>query len=133
MLTTWISLTHTHTHTQSLSSIALGRSSKLHPVFAQRWCKLGLAGRLTLACSCVQVHRRTSIISSLLLIQQCSTCLVWKITTTIKKKILVKIHRCISEYWVQGEDNFSKLREEKESKIWAKKREKEKKKRKQEV
>ena len=49
-----------------LSFITPGKSSKLHPVWAQSWCKLFLAR------SCVGSRRKTSS----LLLQQCSTCLV---------------------------------------------------------
>ena len=70
-LATRISLTISH-H-PSLSSIAPGRSSKLHPLSAQSWV---LAGRPTLAHPWVDVHRRTSPMSSSLLLHQYPACLV---------------------------------------------------------
>ena len=59
-----------------LSSIGFSRSSKLHPVSAQSWCKSVLAGRQTILRPCVGVHRRTSLMSSFLLPQQCFACFV---------------------------------------------------------
>ena len=60
----------------SLSSIASGKSSGLHPVSAQSCCMLVRAGRPTFARSCEGVHRSTSLMSSSLLLQQCPACLV---------------------------------------------------------
>ena len=60
----------------SLSSIAPSRSSKLHPVFAQRYYREVLAGRPTLARLCEGIGRRTSLMSSSLLLHQCPACLV---------------------------------------------------------
>ena len=61
----------------SLSFIASGRSSGLHPVSSHSCCMHVLAGRPAFARSCVGVHRSTSLMSSSLLIQQCPACLVW--------------------------------------------------------
>ena len=52
----------------SLSSIASGRSSGLHPVSAQSCCMLVLAGRPAFAWPCERVHRSSSLISSSLLL-----------------------------------------------------------------
>ena len=60
----------------SLHSIAFDWSSRLHPVSAQSCCKSVVVGRLTLARPCEVVNRRTSLISSSLLLQQCPACLV---------------------------------------------------------
>ena len=60
----------------SLSFIASGRSSGLHPVLSHSCCMYVQAGRLAFARSYVEVHRSTSFISSSLLLQQCSACLV---------------------------------------------------------
>ena len=45
-------------------------------VSVQSCCRSVLVGHSTLACSCVGVHRRTSLMNSSLLLQQCLTCLV---------------------------------------------------------
>ena len=74
ILPVWISLTLSH-HS-SLSSITLGRSSILHPVSVQSFCRWVLAGCPTLACPCEGVHGRTLLMSSSLLLQQCPLCLV---------------------------------------------------------
>ena len=60
----------------SLSSIASGRSSRLHPVWVQSCCMLVRAGRPAFAHPCELVHRSTSLMSSSLLLQQCPICLV---------------------------------------------------------
>ena len=60
----------------SLSSIAFGRSSGLHPVSAQNCCMLVRAGRPAFARPCEGVHRSTSFTSLSLLLQQCPACLV---------------------------------------------------------
>ena len=60
----------------SLSFIASGRSSRLHPVSSHRCCKYVLAGRPALARPYVGVHRSTSLMSSSLLLQQCPAGLV---------------------------------------------------------
>ena len=60
----------------SLSSIAFGRSSRLHPVSAQSCCMYVRAGHPAFACPCVGVHRSTSLTSMSLFLQQCPACLV---------------------------------------------------------
>ena len=60
----------------SLSSIAPGRSFRLHLVFAQSWCKSVLSGWSTLTCPCAGVHKKMFLMSSSLLLQQCPACLV---------------------------------------------------------
>ena len=59
----------------SLSSIALRSFSMLHPVSLQSCCRLVLDGHPTLARPCEEVHWSTSLMSSPLLLQQCTTCL----------------------------------------------------------
>ena len=66
----------------SLSSIASCKSSRLHPVSVQNCCRLVLVGRPTFARTCEEIHRRMSLMSSSLLLQQypaCLACLFWMI------------------------------------------------------
>ena len=60
----------------SLLSITSGRSSRLHPVSAQSCFMQVLAGCPAFALPCEGVHQSTSLMSSSLLLQQCSICLV---------------------------------------------------------
>ena len=60
----------------SLSFIASGRSSGLHPVSSHSCCMYVLAGRPAFALSYVGVHWSISLMSSSLLLQQCPACLV---------------------------------------------------------
>ena len=60
----------------SLSFIASGRSSGLHPVSSQTCCMYVRAGRPAFARLYVGVHRSTSLMSSSLLLQLCPACLV---------------------------------------------------------
>ena len=60
----------------SLSFIASGRSSGLHPVSSHSCCMYVRAGRPAFARPYVGVHRSTSLMTSSLLLQQCPTCLV---------------------------------------------------------
>ena len=60
----------------SLSFIASGRSSGLHPVSTHSCCMYVLAGRPAFARPYVGVHRSTLLMSSSLLLQQCPACLV---------------------------------------------------------
>ena len=69
-----ISLTLSHYF--FLSFIASGRSSGLHPVSSQSCCMYVLAGHPAFAWLYIGVHRSTSLMSSSLLLQQCSACLV---------------------------------------------------------
>ena len=59
----------------SLSFIASGRSSGLHPVSSHSCCMQVRAGRPVFAWPYVGVHRSTSLTSSSLLLQQCPACL----------------------------------------------------------
>ena len=69
-----------HTHTlslySSLSFIAPGSSSRLHPASAQSWRKQVLADWPIPSRSCLGVYRRISLLSWPLLLQQCPVCLV---------------------------------------------------------
>ena len=65
-----------HSHHLSLSFIAFGRSSGLHPISSQRCCMSVRAGRPGFARPCEGVHRSRSFMSLSLLIQQCPACLV---------------------------------------------------------
>ena len=70
----WISLTLSRHF--SLSFIASGRSSGLHPVSSHSCFMYVRAGRTAFAWPYVGVHRRTSLMSSSLLLQQCPACLI---------------------------------------------------------
>ena len=70
----WISLTLSRHF--SLSFIAFGRSSGLHPVSSHSCCMYVRAGRPAFAWPYAGVHRSTSLMSSSLLLQQCPACLV---------------------------------------------------------
>ena len=73
----------TPSHHISISSIAFGRSSGLHPVSAQSSCMFIRAGRPAFARTCEGVHRSTSLTSSSLLLQQCPVYLVSLIFVTV--------------------------------------------------
>ena len=60
----------------SLSFIASGRSSGLHPVSSHSCWMYVRAGRPAFAQPYVGVHRSTSLMSSLLLLKQCPACMV---------------------------------------------------------
>ena len=60
----------------SLSFIASGRFSGLHPVSSHSCCMFVLAGRPAFARPYARVHESTSLMSSSLLLQQCPACLV---------------------------------------------------------
>ena len=60
----------------SLSFIASGRSSGLHPVSSHSCCMYVRAGRPAFARPYVRVHSSTSLMSSCLLLQQCLVCLI---------------------------------------------------------
>ena len=60
----------------SLSFIASGSSSGLHPVSSHSCCMYVLAGCPAFARPYMGVHRCTSLMSSSLLLQQCPACLV---------------------------------------------------------
>ena len=60
----------------SLSFIASGRSSRLHPVSSYICCMYVRAGRPAFARPYVGVHWSTSLMSSFLLLQLCLACLV---------------------------------------------------------
>ena len=70
----WISLTLSRHF--SLSFIASGRSSGLHPVSPHSCCMYVRAGRPAFAWPYAGVHRSTSLMSSSLFLQQCPACLV---------------------------------------------------------
>ena len=66
----------------SLSIIASGRSSGLHPVSLHSCCMYVPAGRPAFARTYVGVHWSKSLMSSSLLLQQCPTCLgrlTWRV------------------------------------------------------
>ena len=60
----------------SLSFIAAGWSSGLHPVSSHSCCMYVRDGRPAFARPYVGVHRSTALMSSSLLLQQCPACLV---------------------------------------------------------
>ena len=69
-----ISLTLSHLF--SLTFIASGRSSGLHPVYSHCCCMYVRDGFPAFARPYVGVHRSSSLMSSSLLLQQCPACLV---------------------------------------------------------
>ena len=71
---TWISLALSRHF--SLSFIASGRSSGLHPVSSHNCCIYVRAGRPVFAWPYAGVHRSTSLMSSSSLLQECPACLV---------------------------------------------------------
>ena len=73
-MSAWLSLTLSRHF--SLSFIASGWSSGLHPIFSQSCSMYVRAGRPAFARPYVGVHRSTSLMSSSLLLQQCPACLV---------------------------------------------------------
>ena len=70
----WISLTLSRHF--SLSFIASGRSSGLHPISSHSCCMYVQAGCPAFAWRYVWVHRSTSLMSLSLVLQQCPACLV---------------------------------------------------------
>ena len=66
----------------SLSFIAFGRSSGLHPVSSHSCCIYVQAGGPAFAWPYAGVHRCTSLMRSSLLLQQCPVCLV-RVTCTV--------------------------------------------------
>ena len=60
----------------SLSFVASGRSSVLHPVSSDSCWMYVRADRPAFARPCVGVHRSISLMSSSMLLQQCPACLV---------------------------------------------------------
>ena len=62
-------------HSLSLSTLAPDKFSKLHLVSMLDWCKWILTGQPTLSRPCFGVHRRTSLMISSFLLQQCRTCI----------------------------------------------------------
>ena len=60
----------------SQSFIASGRTSELHPVSSHSCCMYVRAGPPAFVQPYVGVHRRTSLMNSSLLLQQCPACLV---------------------------------------------------------
>ena len=60
----------------SLSLIASGRSSGLHPVSLHSCCMFARVGRPAFAWSYVRAHRSTSLMSSCWLLLQCPACQV---------------------------------------------------------
>ena len=60
----------------SLSFIAFGRSSGLHPVSSHSCCMYVRTGRPAFAWPYAGVHRSTSLMGLFLLLQQCPACLV---------------------------------------------------------
>ena len=70
----WISLILSHHF--SLSFIASGRPSGLHPISSQSCCMYVRAGCPAFAWPYVGVHRNTSLMSLSLLLQQHPACLV---------------------------------------------------------
>ena len=70
-----------------LSSLALGRLSRLHPVSIHSYCIYVLAGHPSPAHRCEGVHKRMSLICSPLLLQQCSVSLVHLIRIVLEMEV----------------------------------------------
>ena len=94
----------------SLSFIASGRSSGLHPVSSYSCWMYVRAGHPAFARPYMGVHRSTLLMSSSLLLQQCSACLVrqtWIVFVMVKKnyveticlKIIYIQNICINRIW----------------------------------
>ena len=81
----------------SLSFIASGRSSGLHPVSSHSCCMQAGDGRPAFARPYEGCHRRTSLMSLFLLIQQCPACLAR--LTDIYIYIYIYIYS-VTEKWV---------------------------------
>ena len=104
----------------SLSFIAPGRSSGLHPVSSQSCCMYVRAGRPAFARPYEGVHRSTSLMSSSLLLQQCPACLVrltlivfmmggwWPYSWCFVNCLyLIKWHYCSSEIDLSSSEHSS--------------------------
>ena len=78
----------------SLSFIASGRSSGLHPVSSHSCCISVRAGRPAFEWPYAGVHRSTSLMTSSLLLQQCPACLV-----RLPWKVFVIGDRIVSALW----------------------------------
>ena len=63
----------------SLSFITSGRSSELHPISSRSCCMYVRAGHPAFTQSCEGVDRKTSLMSSSLLLHHCPACLVFLI------------------------------------------------------
>ena len=86
----------------SLSFIASGRSSGLHPVSSHSCCMYVLASHPALARPYVGVHRSTSLMSLTLLFQQCPACLVgltWNLILLSWSEIL-KLSTCVDPMYI---------------------------------
>ena len=81
----------------SLSFIASGRSSGLHPVSSHSCCMYVQTGCPAFARPYVGVHRSTSLMSSSLLLQQCPACLVRLICI-----VFVIVHRWPNSWCLVG-------------------------------
>ena len=97
----WISLTLSRHF--SLSFIASGRSSGLHPVSSQSCCMYVRAGCPAFARPYVGVHRSTSLMSPSLLLQQCPACLVH-----LARIVFVMGGRCLVECCCQDLFNIAR-------------------------
>ena len=116
----WISLTLSRHF--SLSFIASGKSSGLHPVSSHSCCMYVRAGHPAFAWPYAGVHRSTSLMCSSLLLQQCPECLV----RLVHYNSFDKIH---SIYWMiwytymevnngNESDNMKKIEKQSIQKWW---------------
>ena len=101
----WISLTLSRHF--SLSFIASGRSSWLHPVSSHSCCMYVRAGRPTFAWPYAGVHRSTSLMSLSLLLQQCPACLVHLIWIVFVMGGRSPYSWCLEECWRQDLFNIA--------------------------
>ena len=86
----------------SLSFIASGRSSELHPISSHSCCMYVRAGHPAFARQYVGVHRSTSLMSSSLLLQQCPACLVRLTWIVFPSSLISFVHIYIYIYWRVG-------------------------------
>ena len=91
----------------SLSFIASGRSSGLHPVSSHSCCMYVRAGRPAFARPYAGVHGSTSLMSSSLLLQQCPACLVRLTLIVFVMDGRWPYSWCLVQYWKMLESNYS--------------------------
>ena len=90
----------------SLSFIASGRSSGLHPVSSHSCCMYVLAGRPAFAWPYVGVHKSTSLMISFLILQQCPACLV-RLTWIVF--VMEAVGRIVGALWSVAARTYSIL------------------------
>ena len=92
----------------SLSSIASGRSSRLHHVSVQRYCRKVIVIRPTLTRPCEWGNRRTQLINTSLLLQQRPACLIRLIWMVLEMVGWWSYSCCFVGYWFQDLFNIAR-------------------------